>query len=76
MRSFDPRPDDAYASAAITPDRYAHLFEDDLDAVAVALDHAAPRTDVGELWAEHPAGSAELPVETEKPLASPGVFLP
>ncbi len=28
-------------------DRYADLFEDDLDAVAVALDHAALRKDVG-----------------------------
>ncbi len=36
-----------HASAAITLDRYADLFEDDFDAVAVALDHAALRADAG-----------------------------
>ena len=29
-----------HASAAMTPDTYEDLFEDDLDAVASALDHA------------------------------------
>lgn len=56
-----------HASAAITLDRYADLFEDDLDAVAVALDHAALRTDVGKVWAKRSTSSADQPVETEKP---------
>lgn len=33
-----------HASATMTLDTYAELFPDDLDAVAVALDHAASRT--------------------------------
>ena len=40
-----------HASAAMTLDTYADLFDDDLDAVAIALDKAASRTDVGKLWA-------------------------
>jgi hypothetical protein len=36
-----------HASAAITLDVYADLFDDDLDTVAVALDRAALQTDVG-----------------------------
>lgn len=35
-----------HASAAMTLDTYADLFDDDLDAVADALDHAAARSDV------------------------------
>ena len=58
-----------HASAAITLDRYADLFEDDLDAVAVALDHAALRTDVGKLWAKRSAGPSSPSGETEKPPA-------
>ena len=45
-----------HASAAVTLDRYADLFEDDLDAVAVALDRAALQTDVGKLWADRSEG--------------------
>jgi hypothetical protein len=36
-----------HASAAMTLDVYADLFDDDLDAVAVALDHAASLASVG-----------------------------
>lgn len=43
-----------HASAAMTLDTYADLFDDDLDAVAVALNDAASGTDVGKLWARAP----------------------
>lgn len=36
-----------HASAAMTLDTYADLFDDDLDAVAVAMDHARSRAVVG-----------------------------
>lgn len=40
-----------HASAAMTLDVYADLFDDDLDAVAVALNVGATNLDVGRLWA-------------------------
>lgn len=40
-----------HASAAMTLDVYADLFDDDLDAVGTALDDAASRAGVGRLWA-------------------------
>jgi integrase len=40
-----------HASATMTLDTYADLFEDDLDAVAVALDAASLAPDVGRTWA-------------------------
>jgi len=36
-----------HASAAMTLDVYADLFDDDLDAVGVALDHASTSSSVG-----------------------------
>lgn len=39
-----------HASAAMTLDVYADLFEDDADAVADALDAARARTSVGDSW--------------------------
>ena len=39
-----------HASAAMTLDTYADLFDDDLEAVATALDHRAMQTDVAKLW--------------------------
>jgi integrase len=44
-----------HASAAMTLDVYANLFDDDLDAVAQGLDEAARRTIVGKMWANPPA---------------------
>ncbi|WP_460784846.1 tyrosine-type recombinase/integrase [Microbacterium tumbae] len=38
-----------HASAAVTLDVYADLFDDDLDGVATALDQAAMRPDVANL---------------------------
>ncbi|MGO3148405.1 MAG: tyrosine-type recombinase/integrase, partial [Leucobacter sp.] len=38
-----------HASAAVTLDVYADLFDDDLDGVATALDQAAMRSDVANL---------------------------
>jgi hypothetical protein len=40
-----------HASAAMTLDVYSDLFEDDLDAVADALNNRALKTNVGKLWA-------------------------
>ena len=39
-----------HASATMTLDTYADLFDDDLDAVALALDHAESRASVGKMW--------------------------
>ncbi len=47
-----------HASASMTLDVYADLFDDDLDAVATALDEAASRAGVGRLWAAPEAGTA------------------
>ncbi|WP_144792495.1 site-specific integrase [Kocuria palustris] len=41
-----------HASAAMTLDVYADLFDDDLEAVATSLDHAFSQTNVGRTWAE------------------------
>jgi integrase len=40
-----------HAYAAMTLDIYADLFDDDLEAVAVALDQARSRQSVGKMWA-------------------------
>jgi integrase len=40
-----------HASAAMTVDVYADLFDDDLEAVATALDQARTRESVGKMWA-------------------------
>jgi integrase len=40
-----------HASAAMTLDIYAELFDDDLEAVATALDEARVREIVGKMWA-------------------------
>ncbi|WP_425355642.1 hypothetical protein [Microbacterium schleiferi] len=39
-----------HASASMTLDTYADLFDDDLDAVASALDLARDRSGVSKLW--------------------------
>lgn len=41
-----------HASAAMTLDTYADLFDDDLDAVGIALDHARTESVVGKTWAK------------------------
>ena len=40
-----------HASAAMTLDIYADLFDDDLEAVAIALHDARARASVGKMWA-------------------------
>jgi len=40
-----------HASAAITLDVYPDLFDDDLDAGAIALNDGATGADVGKAWA-------------------------
>jgi integrase len=39
-----------HASAAMTLDTYADLFDDDLDAVSDALDAVAAKSDPGKVW--------------------------
>jgi integrase len=46
-----------HASAAMTLDVYADLFDDDLEAVATAPDAARSRESVGKMWARD--GQAE-----------------
>lgn len=41
-----------HASAAMTLDTYADLFDDDLDAVANRLQESARQASVGKTWAE------------------------
>lgn len=48
-----------HASAAMTLDIYADLFDDDLEAVATALDSARARASVGKMWADRPADGAQ-----------------
>lgn len=43
-----------HKTAALTLDTYAELFEDDLDAVAVSLNHMATTSSVGFLWGFDP----------------------
>ncbi|WP_166873912.1 tyrosine-type recombinase/integrase [Salinibacterium sp. ZJ450] len=43
-----------HAHASVTLDVYADLFDEDLDSVAVALDHAALNSNVGKMWADDP----------------------
>jgi integrase len=44
------------ASASMTLDTYADLFDDDLDGVAVALNAHAMNSDVGKMWARDASG--------------------
>lgn len=55
-----------HASASITLDVYADLFDDDLDAVAVALDHAAMKSTVANVL---PA--SRIPASTTRKQKSP-----
>ncbi|MEX1079818.1 MAG: tyrosine-type recombinase/integrase [Homoserinimonas sp.] len=50
-----------HASAAMTLDVYADLFDDDLDAVGAALDHARTISNVGKMWANGTSGKHETP---------------
>ncbi|MDQ1531443.1 MAG: hypothetical protein QOE37_1548 [Microbacteriaceae bacterium] len=43
-----------HASAAMTLDVYADLFDDDLDSVADRLDEGLTRSNVAQLWATEP----------------------
>jgi integrase len=57
-----------HASAAMTLDTYADLFDDDLEAVATALDDRAMRTDVAKLLPRAVRrGVKELPKTEETP---------
>jgi hypothetical protein len=52
-----------HASAAMTLDIYADLFDDDLEAVVAALDQARSREVVGKLWARGGQGAASESVD-------------
>lgn len=58
-----------HASAAMTLDVYADLFDDDLDAVGDALSAAGDPTIVGKMWADNRAG-ATLRIERLQKKAS------
>lgn len=45
-----------HASAAMTLDTYADLFDSDLDAIGDALDNARSAASVGKVWAQAPTG--------------------
>jgi integrase len=49
-----------HASAAMTLDVYADLFDDDLDAVGAALNHAASAASVGKVWASGPVSPGNV----------------
>jgi integrase len=49
-----------HASAAMTLDTYADLFDDDLDAVGDALDDARNASNVGKTWAEPELAGARI----------------
>lgn len=53
-----------HASAAMTLDVYADLFDDDLDGVATALDHARTQKSVSKVC---PRGVHDGPEQTQKP---------
>jgi integrase len=50
-----------HASAAMTLDTYADLFDDDLDAVAVALNEAKRSASVVKMWSEPESENDETP---------------
>ena len=49
----------AGASAAMTLDVYADLFDDDLDHVAKVLNDARLASSVGRMWADAPTNRAQ-----------------
>ena len=49
-----------HASAAMTLDTYADLFDKDLDAIGDALDHALSETIVGKMWVREPIEPAPI----------------
>nr|WP_231369305.1 site-specific integrase [Frigoribacterium sp. CG_9.8] len=51
-----------HASASMTLDTYADLFDDDLDGVAVALNVQAMSSNVGKMWANSSTGPLNNPV--------------
>jgi len=55
-----------HASAAMTLDTYADVFDDDLDSVSDALDAAVAKSDVGKVWAE-----AQKPQKSHKKATPP-----
>jgi integrase len=61
-----------HASAAMTLDVYADLFDDDLDleAVATALDQARTRESVGKVWARGRHGAIDGPADESAEPAS------
>lgn len=52
-----------HASAAMTLDVYADLFDDDLDAVAERLDAAVREQSVGDLWGMDPKRGSVAPLD-------------
>jgi len=63
------------ASAAMTLDVYADLFNDDMDALADAVNSQAITQSVGKLWAVGTEKVAQSPSRNEKTPGCPGVSL-
>jgi integrase len=61
-----------HASAAMTLDRYADLFDDDLEAVATDLDAARAQAVVGDLWGLKALSTPKTPEITGIPGVSRG----
>ncbi|MDP9027204.1 MAG: tyrosine-type recombinase/integrase, partial [Actinomycetota bacterium] len=55
-----------HASAAMTLDVYADLFDDDLDAVAARLDQALMFSSVGKMWANDGQSAEFVPTPIRK----------
>ncbi|GAA4481808.1 site-specific integrase [Microbacterium panaciterrae] len=70
-----------HASAAMTLDTYADLFDDDLDAVSRALDAARTAANVGKMWAERALNAPDdivtypQPAETQGESPDPGTWI-
>lgn len=55
-----------HASAAITLDRYSHLYDDDLEALADALDERFAEADAAQVRPRRDAAVVELPARTDE----------
>ena len=55
-----------HSSAALTLDRYSHLYDDDLEALADALEERFAHTDVAQMWPKPPRELVDLASRTAR----------
>ena len=55
-----------HSSAALTLDRYSHLYDDDLEALADALEERFAHTDVAQVWPKPPGELVDLASRTAR----------